>query len=591
MNASSFSPWRLLLLVALLVVSSSSTTHATSFTRSLQHEQEYSLYSLKPFSVHITSSSISPETQLNVASLGQTIKAVSEKFIRESIDASLKHDVGGSGLPFSKNAAAIEEVSLQVSVKRSSQRRLSGGITAELDGSAAFELLNKENEMPSRDAVEKWLEGLLEQAFSPHGELNVYEDRLMATDEPHLQTMTSMVVTTDFENRSKANVGGTVENTTTTKSPLKTTFWTLCTLLVAGFVVVVLFVRRHNQKLENTMIMTAGTMDTSTGSSPRDHDSFYGGHHDNARNLACMAEQGMHPHHDKNDEYEEPSLLQRFYQATFSTAPSTDTSMTQDSHSTTNPHIGHAIHNPRRSSYELEIEDDVVDHHIHRSGPYIEGEGGGLASWVRSTFSKNTFSTSEQEELQFMHDGPHGSKPFVYRDFPRHDGTPCLIYNSPVNSSDQGIGSLNGSTVWASSLSPKSTTSQDNELQQEEEPVDSFVDRLEQLMVVRHEQYQERCNMEWERKRRSKSSDGGIISIQQAEAALDDFLDVGGVPLVSPTESDNNNVTTTPPKRTFLSHENVLTDEKNIDAAMKEQHRRKVSWDEQDPTISGGVMS
>jgi hypothetical protein len=32
----------------------------------------------------------------------------------------------------------------------------------------------------------------------------------------------------------------------------------------------------------------------------------------------------------------------------------------------------------------------------------------------------------------------------------------------------------------------------------EVEEVDSFVDRLEQLMVVRHEQYLERCNMDWE---------------------------------------------------------------------------------------------
>jgi hypothetical protein len=259
-----------------------------------------------------------------------------------------------------------------------------------------------------------------------------------------------------------------------------------------------------------------------------------------------------------------------------------------------------AIHHSHARGYDFQQEEDIVDAHIHRSGPYIEQQGGSLASWVRSTFQQRNSerpSNNTTESIQFMYDANNPNKPFVYRDFPRHDGTPCLIYNSretkshempPTNNKDLGI-----STVWAASTnnaSYLSPTNNPDEEEEEEEPVDSFVDRLEQLMVIRHEQYQERCNMERRRARTFSSEHDAILTIEQAEAALDDFLDLPNN-MVSPTQ-DEGGVMMTPKanrRTSSLSYDNLLTDEKDIDSAMRAQQRR-ISWDEEDPTITG-IMS
>jgi hypothetical protein len=221
--------------------------------------------------------------------------------------------------------------------------------------------------------------------------------------------------------------------------------------------------------------------------------------------------------------------------------------------------------------------EDAVDHHIHRAGPFTQQEGGSLASWVRS-LSASFLTSKQEEEVQFMSE--ENGKTFIYRDFPRHDGTPCLIYNeSPTNNNPRSR--ANSKTLWASSHSPKSTSSLENEtqVQEREENIDSFVDRLEQLMVVRHEQYQERCNMEWERemrRQRTYSRDGPVITVQEAEAALEDFLNVSSAAaVVTPLSS---------PQNQEIYPEQVLTEDKMIDQAMRAQRE---GWGEDDPTISG----
>ncbi len=231
-----------------------------------------------------------------------------------------------------------------------------------------------------------------------------------------------------------------------------------------------------------------------------------------------------------------------------------------DSHSnqTTNTtRYAYPIHNPRNHhsssfstfAYKEEEEEDVVDHHIHCSGPYIEQKGGTLASWVKS-ISNNMFGNHSNDEqgrdLEWIQEDSSGKR-IVYRDFPRHDGTPCLIYNSPVVREQHrkrihSVNSLTGSTVWATSNHDNTTSTTEQE-EEEEEPVDSFVDRLEQLMVVRHEQYEERRHLEMTKRRSHSSGNVMSSSIQQAEAALDDFLDismeqedVGVSHIISPTQ-------------------------------------------------------
>jgi hypothetical protein len=206
---------------------------------------------------------------------------------------------------------------------------------------------------------------------------------------------------------------------------------------------------------------------------------------------------------------------------------------------------------------------------------YTQQEGGSLASWVRALSS--SFQPKKEEEIQFMTCGENG-KSFIYKDFPRHDGTPCLIYNPDQLSPRERANSTNraraNSSIWTS-MSPDS----EDVVAPEVEEVDSFVDRLEQLMVVRHEQYLERCNMDWERERcrqRTYSRDGLVITVQEAETILDDFLDIDAAvvtPINSPTMESH---------KIYLSQ--VLSDEKSIDEAMRAQME---GWGEDDPTIRG----
>ena len=66
-------------------------------------------------------------------------------------------------------------------------------------------------------------------------------------------------------------------------------------------------------------------------------------------------------------------------------------------------------------------------------------------------------------------------KSFIYKDFPHHDGTPCLIYNPDQLSPRERANSTNraraNSSIWTS-MSPDS----EDVVAPEVEEVDSFVD-------------------------------------------------------------------------------------------------------------------
>ena len=524
-----FSMGRCCTLLLALAMSLPSATPASHTARQLQ-TQTLDLYTLKPFAVSITSSAIQNADSLPLESIGYALKTVTEKYLKQFFDGSIMHQ--------DSPLQAVHSVDLKVSVRRSSQRRhLQEGLWAEMYGEAAF--LDTETP-PSRDEAESFLATLIEGAFSGPL-LDVYKQRIEASGEFHLQNIVDIKVTTNLDDATPTLVAQAGDGADSGGlSPLGSSL--LAVMLLFICISSVFFYHRVvKQRNKKTLYPQ------------QDGHDFYGSH-----NLACMAERGMHP---SNKEHDRRSYSTRTFplEAAWATLTNSTRNLTLT----------------QQEPFQ-EDDRDVVDHHIHRSGPYTPQEGGSLASWVRSLSS--SFQTKkEEEEIQFMTCGENG-KSFIYKDFPRHDGTPCLIYNPDHLSPRERANSSNrvraNSSIWAST-SPVS----EDIVAPEEEDVDSFVDRLEQLMVLRHEQYLERCSAEWERERRRKrtySRDGPVITVEEAEAVLDDFLDIDAAvvtPIHSPAMESQK-----------IYHSQVLSDEKRIDEAMRAQ---MVDWDEEDPTISG----
>jgi hypothetical protein len=525
----------------------------------LQSQSEtLELYTLKAFAVSITSAAIqnADADSLPLETMEYTLTRVTEKYLKEFFDAQVMHEASP--------LEAVRAVDLEVSMRRASQRQRQrqrqrrylqggGGLWAEVHGTAVFRN-NTEKQAPTRDEAEAFLATLMEQAFVGNY-LEIYKERLEASGEIHFQNLIDFQVTTNVPTLVQQTGGGDEGGgwSALEYSLLAVMF----ILLFSCMFCIVLYVRTDRDRTDKTVY-----------SQEESHD-FYGSHN----NLACMAERrGLHATTSSS------SSPRSYTNGTSPLGAAAWASRTTTNTSTQSSSQQERIH---------QVE-DAVDHHIHRAGPYTQQEGGSLASWVKS-LSTSFMTSKEEEEVQFM-TGENG-KSFIYKDFPRHDGTPCLIYNEspPNHTNNKPRSRANSRTMWASSVSPKSNKSLEHETQVEqgegEEAIDSFVDRLEQLMVVRHEQYQERCNMEWERdstmrKQRTYSRDGPVITVQEAEAALEDFLnvDAAAAAVVTPPNS--------PPHNQVIYQEQVLTDEKKIDQAMRAQ--QEGCWGEDDdPTISG----
>jgi hypothetical protein len=518
-------------------ISSDRHTHTDTLSRAVSQSETLDLYTLKAFAVSMTSTSIQNADSLPLETVGYTLKKVTEEYLKEFIDEQVMHEAS----PLDANT--IQSVDLEVSLRRPSQRQRrhlqGGGLWAEVHGEAAFR--NTET-LPNRDDAEAFLAVLIEKAFAG-SYLELYKKRLEASGEFYFLNLLDLKVTTNIE--------GDAPPTQVVQPGADDGGWSaleysllavMLFLLVSCIFSLSLYLRMGRERTDKTIYCQ-----------DQSHD-LYGSH-----NLACMAERGI--------------------QVTSSNSPSTR-SYANGTSPLAAAWASLTITNTGTQSTQQEpihSVEDAVDHHIHRAGPFTQQEGGSLASWVRS-LSASFLTSKQEEEVQFMSE--ENGKTFIYRDFPRHDGTPCLIYNeSPTTNNPRSR--ANSKSLWASSHSPKSTSSLENEtqVQEREEDIDSFVDRLEQLMVVRHEQYQERCNMERERemrRQRTYSRDGPVITVQEAEAALEDFLNVSSAAaVVTPLSS---------PQNQEIYPEQVLTEDKMIDQAMRAQRE---GWGEDDPTISG----
>jgi len=140
-------------------------------------------------------------------------------------------------------------------------------------------------------------------------------------------------------------------------------------------------------------------------------------------------------------------------------------------------------------------------------------EGGVAAFLFRNLPSAMPWATKPPEAVQEQ------SFPFAFRDFPRHDGTPCLMYNPKEGDEEQvefgpaAPGTIISNSTQMSLIIECNMSAEQNTLANSMHSlnstgsVDNFVDKLEALMVLKQKQYEERTKMEQERLERKRERD------------------------------------------------------------------------------------
>mmetsp|Transcript_22324 Transcript_22324/g.37997 ORF Transcript_22324/g.37997 Transcript_22324/m.37997 type:complete len:367 (-) Transcript_22324:51-1151(-) len=203
---------------------------------------------------------------------------------------------------------------------------------------------------------------------------------------------------------------------------------------------------------------------------------------------------------------------------------------------------------------EEEDENGVSSSHSER----------GVGAWLRSLTSKMDCTKGEKNEVT------NQDHPFVYRDFPRHDGTPCLMYksNHDSNPSSSIISSLPSQMPPQFTYDADLLPSNDNfgssmhslKSADSHTSIDNFVDTLEALMRMKHKQYQERAKMEQERLERKRRRDA-----ERAASRNTAQTGVGSIPPEAPSVAvsseslvvgshDNGDVVTSEPESSEVPH-------------------------------------
>jgi len=124
-----------------------------------------------------------------------------------------------------------------------------------------------------------------------------------------------------------------------------------------------------------------------------------------------------------------------------------------------------------------------------------------VMTWVKSVSTQLFASPSEPTEPEPQ---------FAFKDFPRHDGTPCLMYNpnaSPLQRKQEEeqfsieMGQLESGVPSSGSQHGLPNNSQHSA--SSTGSLEVFIDRLENLYALKKRQYEQRKEMEDERQKRS----------------------------------------------------------------------------------------
>jgi ABC-type multidrug transport system fused ATPase/permease subunit len=192
--------WRRCTLLLALAAATVSISGASSTPRGLRHLQTVNLYTLKAFSVYVTSPSIQDAgSSLPLETIASTFESVTGKYLLEFFDARAIQE--------ESPLEAARAVDLEVKVKTASQRQRhlqEGGIWAEISGSATFP---SNEEQPSQEEAEAYLATLINDAFTG-SYLDLYEKRLEASTLSYFQNINDFKVTTDMDEKPAPDDSG-----------------------------------------------------------------------------------------------------------------------------------------------------------------------------------------------------------------------------------------------------------------------------------------------------------------------------------------------------------------------------------------------
>mmetsp|Transcript_10980 Transcript_10980/g.16476 ORF Transcript_10980/g.16476 Transcript_10980/m.16476 type:complete len:725 (+) Transcript_10980:69-2243(+) len=159
-----------------------------------------------------------------------------------------------------------------------------------------------------------------------------------------------------------------------------------------------------------------------------------------------------------------------------------------------------------------------------------------FVSNISSYIKDKTFPAERSESEEKQEDL------FVYRDFPRHDGTPCVMFTSV----DDVEWNLNAEEANSQPKTPaKETDGIQNDAEnspKHEEQIDSFVDKLENLMLARSRQYEERKQIDKEMAERKIAhlAERRKAKGEEGESILKDAVSTSSKDQTEAIEKDNN---------------------------------------------------
>ena len=514
--------------------------------RSHRHLNVFSLYTLPPFSVSFWAN----EPPSRLFSVRTAFLQVTKKYLEDFIRASLYDS------PLKDLAYVDLDVSLKLLEDDNSRRSLQSSagkvpFFAEVYGDAAFTEPTDPDDRVAEEDAHAILEGLLREAFDAKHIVS-YQASLQTSENPILQTVSILTVDPEYQpdsllrndpngsGNNSADAGGNGGSNNGWTTAEYTLMCLLILFLSISSATLVFLIRADRRKLrygdapeyiDVARNLPSGTLQSS--SDPNQNGS--GGQED----VVPVAVE------DNQRRYVTPSSpLDMLYGASYLHQEYRKYMKRGSGRSSRSRNRHTPVHRirPMLQISEEEPEDEMdlagSSGHNHNNGnENINGDGSnGIGSWLRSLTTQMD-CTKEEATLNQDH-------PFVYRDFPRHDGTPCVIFNegnrsahsdgndmnhessiSPTNrsigSNDSGVlmsampTNIDMSVVQASSLlstsshsaaglgssrhsmaSATSTTS-----------IDNFVDKLETLMAMKHKQYEERARMEQERLERKRQRD------------------------------------------------------------------------------------
>ena len=516
-----------------------------------RHLNVFSLYDLPPFVV--TFSADEPSGASTLWSVEMNFKRVTEKYLEDFFKASLLNTATTL-----RNLRSIDlDVSLrQQGTRRSRLRSLQSSSTTTIDfwaeayGEVAFFEPVDPSDRVSTEQARDLLRQLVQQAFNFEA-IPIYQQRLRTSTDPVLQSVKMLLIDTNYNpevsrgsnnNRQAAQNGGNFSSWSTAEFVL---LGLLVTFLLVSAATLIMFVRADRRKLR----YGDGAHPEYVDMVPRNFSSPMMQASSNPQHNGSGGNPDVVPVPDDNGErrYVTPSSpFDMLYGASF---------LHQDYRN-----LLQGKRKAKKRNYAPTTAGIKPMLQIEEAGEEEENLGGsshsdkGIGSWFRSLTSKMDCKKQEDDEVV------NQDHPFVYRDFPRHDGTPCLMYDGSNHGSNHNNPRKDVSYSAAkmpalpSQLPPQlaievpETFDVSMHSTGSHTSIDNFVDTLETLMRMKHKQYQERTKMEQERlerkRRRETARSSGRASPAHQQRPLSPLSPPRENPLTPVMERPSKTMTT-----------------------------------------------